>query len=396
MQLPNLTKLQGPPNSPFQPPPAAPGAYLAVHETLSMAEEPPLLAAVGLSVALDPAEPRQVDGVSFELRKGKTFGILGGNECGKTTLADLLLGRSAPDEGTVLFDGEPLRSQARAWWIGYVNALLVLTLAGGLLLGLARPDLLAAALAQGAWSPPLFLLVLRASDWAASRVGSGDKDAGWAPAAMRRRGVAYISSEHDAGQRLPPSVTVEEFIGRQMPLKDRAERRREVLDALHASGFQMFSGETPVGNPEQYLADGLTCEQLSGGQKHLVYVLSVLASRPRLLICDEMLCGLDIDRQSSMLSLLQTMQLEFGTAILFLSVDATSVQLMAHEAAFMRKGKLLEVHRRAHELFEEPRERETRSYLTLSRGNEERSRGKNLRNAYQLGESVFNLPHDAR
>ena len=24
------------------------------------------------------------------------------------------------------------------------------------------------------------------------------------------------------------------------------------------------------------------------------------------------------------------------------------------------------------------------------------SRGKNLRNAYQLGESVFNLPHDAR
>ena len=49
------------------------------------------------------------------------------------------------------------------------------------------------------------------------------------------------------------------------------------------------------------------------------------------------------------------------------------------------------MHRRAHELFEEPRERETRSYLTLSRGNEERSRGKNLRNAFQTGESVFNL-----
>ena len=39
-----------------------------------------------------------------------------------------------------------------------------------------------------------------------------------------------------------------------------------------------------------------------------MYVLSVLASRPRLLICDEMLCGLDIDRQASMLQLLQTMQ----------------------------------------------------------------------------------------
>ena len=39
----------------------------------------------------------------------------------------------------------------------------------------------------------------------------------------------------------------------------------------------------------------------------------------------------------------------------------------------------------------EPKERETRSYLTLSRGNEDRSRGRNLRNAYRTGESVFDL-----
>ena len=88
--------------------------------------------------------------------------------------------------------------------------------------------------------------------------------------------------------------------------------------------------------------------------------------------------------------MLQTLQLEFGTALLFLSVDATSVQLMAHEAAFMRKGKIVE-QRRGHELFEDPKERHTRTYLSLSRGNEERSRGKNLRNAFQTGESVFNL-----
>lgn len=30
--------------------------------------------------------------------------------------------------------------------------------------------------------------------------------------------------------------------------------------------------------------------------------------QPRLLICDEMLCGLDIDRQSSMLTMLQALQ----------------------------------------------------------------------------------------
>ena len=67
------------------------------------------------------------------------------------------------------------------------------------------------------------------------------------------------------------------------------------------------------------------------------------------------------------------------------------MQLMAHEAAFMRKGRLIE-RRRGHELFEDPRERHTRAYLSLSRGNEDLSRGKNLRNAFQTGESVFNLP----
>ena len=55
-----------------------------------------------------------------------------------------------------------------------------------------------------------------------------------------------------------------------------------------------------------------------------------------------------------------------------------------------RKGRLIEM-RASHELFDEPRERETRSYLTLSRGNEDRSRGKNLRNAFQTGASVFDL-----
>ena len=43
--------------------------------------------------AHDPAEPKQLDGVSFVLRRGRTLGILGANECGKTTLGQLLLGR---------------------------------------------------------------------------------------------------------------------------------------------------------------------------------------------------------------------------------------------------------------------------------------------------------------
>lgn len=75
--------------------------------------------------------------------------------------------------------------------------------------------------------------------------------------------------------------------------------------------------------------------ELSGGQKHLVYILSVLAARPSVLICDEPLCGLDIDRQASVLHMLHALQVHTGLAILYMSVDLSSVQLMAHDAAFM-------------------------------------------------------------
>ena len=210
---------------------------------------------------------------------------------------------------------------------------------------------------------------------------------------MIARGVAYISSEHDAGQKLPNDATIEEAIARDMPLPKSAReaRRREVCAALTASGFQLMAESgTPVGNPTKYLDDGLKVGELSGGQRHLVYMLSVLASRPKLLICDDCLCGLDIDRQSSMVALLQKLQLTFGMAILYMTVDLTPFTLMAHEGAFMKHGRFIETGP-AQDLVHTPQRKDTQNYVQLSQENEERSHGKNLRMAYQKGESVFAL-----
>lgn len=45
----------------------------------------------------------------------------------------------------------------------------------------------------------------------------------------------------------------------------------------------------------------------------------------------------------------------------------------------------------ADDLVTTPQRKDTQLYLQISSENEERSHGKNLRNAYQKGESVFNL-----
>ncbi|HIZ54876.1 MAG TPA: dipeptide ABC transporter ATP-binding protein [Firmicutes bacterium] len=61
---------------------------------------------------------RAVDGVSFSIRKGQTFGLVGESGCGKTTVGRTLLRLTEPTGGQAFLDGQDIfsmnRSQLRA------------------------------------------------------------------------------------------------------------------------------------------------------------------------------------------------------------------------------------------------------------------------------------------
>lgn len=61
---------------------------------------------------------KAVDGLSFEIRRGETFGLLGPNGAGKSTTISLLIGLLKPDRGSVWVDGKDPSANATRTMIG--------------------------------------------------------------------------------------------------------------------------------------------------------------------------------------------------------------------------------------------------------------------------------------
>ncbi|MGD2017012.1 MAG: dipeptide/oligopeptide/nickel ABC transporter ATP-binding protein, partial [Planctomycetota bacterium] len=55
-----------------------------------------------------PQVLRAVDGVSFDLARGETLGLVGESGCGKSTCARTIVGLHPPTSGEVLFEGEEI------------------------------------------------------------------------------------------------------------------------------------------------------------------------------------------------------------------------------------------------------------------------------------------------
>ncbi|WP_293748537.1 ABC transporter ATP-binding protein [Limnohabitans sp. Rim8] len=89
-------------------------------DTMSNAKPQPLVVAHDLAKTFDVSapwlnrviegKPRQllnaVDGVSFEIERGKTLALVGESGCGKSTVARLLVGLYEPTRGGLTFDGQ--------------------------------------------------------------------------------------------------------------------------------------------------------------------------------------------------------------------------------------------------------------------------------------------------
>lgn len=102
--------------------------------------------------------------------------------------------------------------------------------------------------------------------------------------------------------------------------------------------------------------------ELSGGMRQRVMIAMALACEPRLLIADEPTTALDVTIQAEILSLINRLKEETGTAVLFITHDMAVVAQMADRVVVMYRGNLVE-EGPVTEIFENPKDPYTKALL---------------------------------
>ena len=323
---------------------------------------------------------KAVDDVSFDIKKGEVFGLVGESGCGKTTTGRSIIKLYDITGGSVYFKG----IRIAAGTAGYKNAIAQ-----------AKKDLKEKTeaaktdeerrqikeeceriIAENRENIKSAEFDKKNCDKEYSDELKKQADEKYKPLIANATGekLAELTAEYknelrkaknaklvtqiqmifqDPIASLDPRMTVKEIISEGLVI--RGERNQKVIDEKVYEMLEL------VGLVREHASR--YPHEFSGGQRQRIGVARSIIMNPDMIIADEPVSALDVSIQAQVINLLNDLRHRFGLTILFIAHDLSVVKYFSDRIGVMYFGKMVEL-ASSDELFKNPLHPYTRSLLS--------------------------------
>ena len=324
---------------------------------------------------------KAVDDVSFDIKKGEVFGLVGESGCGKTTTGRSIIKLYDITSGNIYFKGKRICAGTRSYKVAIAESRKKLkediAAAGNdavkvkeLKAETARfiseqKKEMAKAIHDHKKCDSLY------ADEAVKEVdakyipiieaATGDEKVNLVAEYKRERKIAkkqkFITQIQmifqDPIASLDPRMTVRDIIAEGLVIRGETDKKK--IDE------QVFKVLELVGLVKEHASR--YPHEFSGGQRQRIGVARAVIMKPELIIADEPVSALDVSIQAQVINLLNDLRHELGLTILFIAHDLSVVKYFSDRIGVMYFGKLVEL-ADSDELFKNPMHPYTKSLLS--------------------------------
>ena len=327
---------------------------------------------------------KAVDDVSFEVKKGEVFGLVGESGCGKTTTGRSIIKLYDITSGNVYFKGVRIAAGLQSYrkeiadLKAKYNPLIDQTIdpTEKANLKAERDAKIAEVKAQMEtakneakncdknYSANLQAAVnMKYSALIERAEASGNEEEVKSLKAeykneLRKAKKTKLVTQiqmifQDPASSLDPRMTVREIIAEGLIIQGERDKNvinKKVYEMLELVGLvREHAGRYP--------------HEFSGGQQQRVGIARAIIMNPELIVADEPVSALDVSIQAQVINLLNDLREKFGLTILFIAHDLSVVKYFSNRIGVMYFGKMVEL-ADSEELFRHPLHPYTRSLLS--------------------------------